>query len=264
MTRTIQRAASGRARGRPLGFTLIELLVVIAVVAILSSILLPTLGRGKESARRAQCTDQLRQLGLATHAYWDEHDDFTFRFLTGSTNGGRIYWFGWLKAGAEGDREFDPTQGALDPYLGGASVFVCPSLNYQGTRHKLKARSAACNYGYNRYLGKTPVSIGRISRPADTILFADAAQGNDFQAPASPANPLLEEFYYIDAEAGSAYPNGHFRHGGRAQAVFVDGHVAMEDPVPDSWDPRLPGQAVGWFRREALVPWKDEAGVSGP
>jgi prepilin-type processing-associated H-X9-DG protein len=84
------------------------------------------------------------------------------------------------------------------------------------------------------------------------VLFADAAQVNDFQAPASSAHPLLEEFYYVDAEEGLGYPNGHFRHDRRAQVAFVDGHIASEVAVPDSFDSRLPSQNVGRLRAAIL------------
>lgn len=243
-----------------LGFSLIELLVVMAIIGILAALLLPSLSKGKAVAQRAKCVSNLHQLGMAAQMYWDDNSGVCFRYGGVFTNGGQLYWFGWMGTGTEGQRPFDATQGALHPYLKSRGVEICPSLNYFMAQFKTKVEGGAYGYGYNLHLsnqGQPPLKISTLLRPTCTTVFADTAQVNDFQPPASHTNPMLEEWYYVSSStnfsAPNYYPNGHFRHSQRANVVFADAHVAQERFVPGSLDPRLPAQFVGQLRSEILI-----------
>jgi prepilin-type processing-associated H-X9-DG protein len=233
---------------------LVELLVVIAIIAVLAALLLPVMGRSKESAKSAKCVNNLRQFCLSAEMYWDDNNGQTFAYGGIGTNNGDIYWFGWIGSGPEETRAFDPTQGALYPYMG-AGVDLCPSFDYSSSQFKLKASVPTCDYGCNLSLSpleKSPMNMKDICQPSALALLADSAQVNTFEAPASVNHPMFEEWYYINQDADE--PNGQFRHEQRANAVFCDGHADRQAMAPGSLDERLPDQWIGWLSAAILTP----------
>jgi len=235
-------AAPGGPRA---GVTVIELLVAMAVIAVLAMLSLQGVGQMRTISQAAYCANSLRELGAATSLYLADHKDTMFAYSKPAP-GGILWYFGYETDSSlnspEGDRTVDVTQAPLYPYVNQVGgVEICPSFPYDSAMWEPKYKGASWGYGYNILLSNSNV-LG-FPRPSRVLLFGDCAQVNNFEAPASPHNPMLEEFYMFDAVDKTT----HFRHGGMANILFLDGHVEKFNMYPGTLDTRLPGANVGRF-----------------
>ncbi len=255
--------AARAARQGP-AFTLIELLVVIAIIAILIGVLLPALGRARDSSRMTACLSNFRQLALGAESYADRNKDAMLAHRMPNLPGGFGNPGNWYDVG--NGLKFRPTwiamMGAdvgLYPFSNPSTsedrqdydykVFVCPSVP-----HWTDERNAA--YGYNyQFLGNARVSAGgsyhnfpvrraRIQTFAGTVVAADSmGTAADFPTEARlpydndgrTENAMGNEAFSLDPPrlnplgdiASGVHRNGaHARHAGRVNAMFLDGHAA--------------------------------------
>jgi prepilin-type N-terminal cleavage/methylation domain-containing protein len=156
-------------------FTLVELLVVVAVIAILASLLMPSLVRAKNKAASAQCLNNLHQWGLAYGMYADDHDDFLPRRGQGVQPLFQIDrpedWFNALPQyfGMPSFNQLLTNNQAPAAY--DKSVFVCPAASNPGGTYFLP-------YGMNMNLcpWNLPVAtrMSGVSQPTRVVALGDA------------------------------------------------------------------------------------------
>jgi prepilin-type processing-associated H-X9-DG protein/prepilin-type N-terminal cleavage/methylation domain-containing protein len=237
-------------------FTLIELLVVIAIIAVLAAILSPVMASSKDRARSVACVSNLRQLAAANLAYAAENDG---QFAPAQEPKNRKRWHGERKTTST---PFDPTKGYIASYLGSEGrVKSCPAFT-EMIKGKGTFEEGTGGYGYNAaYIGGTPGAmyvperLTNVSQPTQTVMFTDTALP---RTTALQEYPYAEPFFSVDENgqlASPLNPSVHFRHAGKANVAWCDGHVTAE-PSSKMEGTNLYGGSnvknlVGWFGPEA-------------
>jgi prepilin-type N-terminal cleavage/methylation domain-containing protein/prepilin-type processing-associated H-X9-DG protein len=229
--KTLRDASAGSPRPHRAGarraFTLIELLVVVAIIAILAALLLPALGRGQDAARSARCASNLRQIGLATRFYTDDHDDAFPRSQHSAFAHGQQTWGRAIAPGLSAGSDWEKLL---------RGIYRCPT----------DRRTGPWSYGLNVYFELGPEDdylghpatwrkVGAIPVPAATVQFAESG---------TSADHIMAHFWTMP---GDATDLDFLRHRGRSNYLFLDGHseklrlaaTYLPERSIDRWHPEL-------------------------
>lgn len=212
-------------------FTLIELLVVISIISLLAAILFPVFARAREQARKASCASNLKQIGLGSMMYVQDHDE---AFPPAWEHRQDVYWYQMFA-----------------PYIKNEQVFICPTAgeikdedgnrihsggyayNYRGGQ-TLVSDERYNGFGYRpgkwqTYNASGPIKLADIDESANTILITD---------PDSMGNSNVGRYSYGYTGGRGYMPTLHggqigpftgnhrtVRRGGGGNYLFADGHV---------------------------------------
>jgi len=213
------------------GFTLVELLVVIAIIALLISILTPSLMKTKSMAVRVKCAHNLKQIELAMNMYLNANDN-TYPCAEDPVSAKPFYWL-WMGRG---------WRSLVKPYLGGnidvnnPSVLLCPADRSDPAKYE------STSYAYSMAFYHSPEQIDAMNDKSDTYTNPKPTVPQHSNDVAIPSGKIIIGEWFsnhlpIDPEAG------WWCWEGKRNYLFVDGQVrflkaaeirAARDGFPDA------------------------------
>lgn len=208
-------------RCRRAGFTLIELLVVIAIIAILIALLLPAVQQAREAARRTQCKNNLKQIGLALHNYHDVFNCFPFAQEDASSS--------------PNDRSYSAISQML-PYLDQAPLYN--SINFS-LSHLDAANTVArmtevpmfrCPSDPQSNIAGQGGAINYMANKGTNVLWLSPSMGPPSNASLPAANGVM--FYQSRIRIGDI-TDGSSNTGAFAERVLADGNNGLVSPLSD-------------------------------
>jgi prepilin-type N-terminal cleavage/methylation domain-containing protein/prepilin-type processing-associated H-X9-DG protein len=200
-------------------FTLIEVLVAVAIIALLISILLPSLAEARRAAKTVVCASQIRQIGLATHLYADANHDYLPRSSHSALAEGCMPW-GYALCQHLGRARYTGPGPGWDRLFNG--LYRCP----QDARRNNNRWSYGKSVWFELTAGETGEILGvatgptfakrrNIKRPCSTILYGELLTSG------SMGDHIMAHFWYLGGE-----PEVDMRrHGSKSNYGFVDGHA---------------------------------------
>ena len=259
------------------GFTMIELLTVTAILALLMSVLLPSLSAARDAAQRVSCLSNTRQLVTAWTMYAQDFSGSAMPlayFEYADTRGGDgVFWFG---TDGRVTGRIDHARGLLTPYLDDAlgedSVYECPAQPWGTYAPQTRTGGFTTTYGYNGYylcppktpgwggafgpIGKRPWRrLDQIHRPTELLVFADTLLpvGDSGRSTALLDPPML--FEGNGSWRINEAPTTSFRHRGVAAAAHADGSSRSRRPDPEAlFIERLGVGSISARNHDAYVP----------
>jgi prepilin-type N-terminal cleavage/methylation domain-containing protein/prepilin-type processing-associated H-X9-DG protein len=235
------------------GFTLVELLVVIGIIALLIAILLPTLNKARESAKRTTCMSNLRSLGQCLYIYVNDNKGkgfmcaYSVQVPAGDTPLSFSFWFA-QENNYPSKPVWDATGGYLRPYFKSDAFLSCPSASDQYKTYNLGGSSSVppplTTYAYNGAVAQLAsdappqlTSLSQLQKPAETMALLDALTIGNTGTPTGVFASLSPSTTTSPFKPQSASFQG--RHVGNGNVLWYDGHVSSETPYVTAMDANL-------------------------